>query len=128
MLVDRDWQTIAGRWFTGAYDELGLDVTLDRIGREPIVTGSTGVASTRGDRPGVRMFGANLPTSVTPADVDFGRGVTVTRVAERDRPTCSTVEVDVAADAPIGARDVFVTGARSRGRASRCTTRSTTSR
>ena len=26
MFVDRDWRTIEGRWFTGGYDEIGLDV------------------------------------------------------------------------------------------------------
>ena len=32
MFVDRDWRQIEGRWFTGGYDEVGLDVRLDRIG------------------------------------------------------------------------------------------------
>ena len=32
MTVDRDWQTISGRWCTGGYDELGPDVTLRRLG------------------------------------------------------------------------------------------------
>ena len=29
MFVERDWKTMSGRWFTGAYDEIGIDVKLD---------------------------------------------------------------------------------------------------
>ncbi len=31
MFVDRDWRTMEGRWFTGGYDELGIDVRLERL-------------------------------------------------------------------------------------------------
>ena len=34
MFVDRDWRQIEGRWFTGGYDEVGLDVRLDRVGAD----------------------------------------------------------------------------------------------
>ena len=34
MFVDRDWRTIEGRWFTGGYDEIGIDVKLERVGSE----------------------------------------------------------------------------------------------
>ena len=40
MFVDRDWRTIEGRWFTGGYDELGLDVRLERVGGEMRVLGT----------------------------------------------------------------------------------------
>ena len=30
MSVDREWRTMEGRWFTGAYDEIGMDVTLTK--------------------------------------------------------------------------------------------------
>src|SRR5688572_17225133 len=46
MFVDRDWQSMTGRWFMGAYDEVGIDVTLTRIAQQPRVTGL--------DRPSVR--------------------------------------------------------------------------
>ena len=39
MFVERDWQQMWGRWFTGAYDEKGLDITLRRAGNDPIVLG-----------------------------------------------------------------------------------------
>ena len=114
MLVERDWQSIAGRWFTGDYDEIGLDVTLRRIGREPIITGldRPGLSRTAGQQ--VRIFGENLPPTLAASDVDLGRGVTVSRVAVT-APGMVTVDVNVAADAPIGARDLFVAGALSKG-------------
>jgi quinohemoprotein amine dehydrogenase len=114
MLVERDWQSITGRWFTGDYDELGLDVTLKRIGREPIVTGLDRPSLRRTAGQQLRMFGFNLPATIAPADIDLGRGVTVTRVAATG-PDILTVDVDVAADAPIGVRDLFVSGALTRG-------------
>ena len=42
MFVDRNLRTMHGRWFTGAYDEDGLDITLERIGGQPVVAGDGG--------------------------------------------------------------------------------------
>jgi len=39
LFVDRDWRHARGRWFTGAYDELGVDVRLERVGGDPILLG-----------------------------------------------------------------------------------------
>ena len=115
MTVDRDWRTLSGRWFTGGYDELGVDVELTRVGREPVVSGLDRASlKTSSSGQTVRVYGANLPAAVAPRDVDFGRGVTVTRV-ESASPTVLSVVVDVAADAPIGARDVVVAGVVLRG-------------
>jgi len=114
MTLDRDWRTLSGRWFTGGYDELGVDVELTRIGREPVVLGvdrSSLKTSSSGEV--IRVYGANLPASVAPRDIDFGRGVSVTRI-ESSSPTTIAAVVDVAADAPIGWRDVVVAGVVSR--------------
>lgn len=111
MLVERDWKQISGRWFTGAYDETGMDVTLSRIGNDPVVLGVAPIALLAGaSAQTVRIHGANLPASLRPADVDFGRGVRVTRVVAA-APDAASVEVDVAQDAEVGTRDVFVAGA-----------------
>jgi quinohemoprotein amine dehydrogenase len=111
MAVERDWQTIAGRWFRGSYDELGLDVTLTRIGREPIVAGLDRASARRGSTAQtVRIYGANFPAALTPRDIDFGPGVSVTRVVETT-PGVITAEIGVAADAVVGARDLFLAGA-----------------
>jgi quinohemoprotein amine dehydrogenase len=115
MFVERDWQAIAGRWFTGAYDEFGIDVTLTRIGQAPLITGLDRASLKRAAAgQQLRIFGQNLPATLAAADVDLGRGVTVTR-ASATAPGVVTIDVDVASDAPIGPRDVFVAGALARG-------------
>ena len=113
MSVDRDWQSIAGRWFSGSYDEMGADVQLTRIGRNPVMLGVEPRAVVRGATAEVRIFGANLPNTATPRDLDFGQGLTVTRVVNAT-PGIITAEVAAQADASIGSRDVFVTGASER--------------
>ncbi len=110
MEVERNWQSMSGRWFTGDYEELGPDVTLTRIGREAVVAGLDRPSARRGGAAQtVRIFGANFPSAIAPRDVDFGRGVTVTRVVNAT-PATITVELDVARDAAVGARDLFVAG------------------
>jgi quinohemoprotein amine dehydrogenase len=111
MFVERDRQKIAGRWFTGGYDEIGLDVTLTRVGADPIVLGLAPIALKAGTAgQSLRLFGANLPAGLQPGDVDLGPGVRVTRVTS-STATGATLEVDVDKDAAIGTRDVFVAGA-----------------
>jgi quinohemoprotein amine dehydrogenase len=111
MLIDRDWQHMEGRWFTGGYDELGLDIKLDRVGGEARVLGTDRTALKQGaSGQELKIYGANLSPSLRPADVDLGQGITVTRVVSAT-PDLATVTVDVAAAAPIGMRDLFVGGA-----------------
>lgn len=109
MLLDRNQRELAGRWFTGGYDEIGMDVTLTRLGGDPVVLGM--------DRPGlqtgvtreVQIHGANFPSQIAPAAIDFGRGVTVKRVVSAS-PALLKVEVAAAKDAMAGPRDVAVAG------------------
>ncbi|HJO04455.1 MAG TPA: quinohemoprotein amine dehydrogenase subunit alpha [Acidobacteriota bacterium] len=107
MFVERDWRTMAGRWFTGAYNEIGIDVTLHRAD-VPLIAGvypealrSDGLVNE------LTIFGANLPADVTAADIDLGPGIEVTEVREASD---SAIRVLAAAadDAAIGKRDVFV--------------------
>lgn len=116
MLIDRGMREMTGRWFNGAYNETGMDVTLTRIGRDPVVLGLADRGLRAGQRTEVRIFGANLPTPLQPAAIDLGRGVTVVRVV-RSAADSAAVEVDVAADAAAGARDVFVAGVAAPGAA-----------
>ncbi len=110
MWVDRDWQSIGGRWFWGEHDEFGIDVQLRRQGRETVVAGIDRPSLKRGSSTQtVRVFGANFTSGLTPRDIDFGSGVTVARVVSA-APDLLTVEVSVAADAPVGFRDLFVAG------------------
>ncbi len=107
MFVERDWRTIEGRWFTGAYDEIGIDVTLHRADI-PLIAGVYPQAL-RNDAAAreVTIFGANLPSGLTAADVDLGPGVEVDRLLEAS-DTVIRVLATAAADAAIGIRDVFV--------------------
>lgn len=111
MSVARDRRTMTGRWFTGAYHETGLDVTLVRIGTEPVILGtSTRALQTSSRARTVEIFGANLPTSLTSDALGLGQGITVDRIV-RSTPTAVTAEVSVAADATLGPRDIVLAGA-----------------
>ncbi len=112
LFVEPGWKEITGRWFKGAYDEFGMDVTMTRLGGSaPIVA----AVAPRGLRTGaanqaITILGAHLPLTLRASDVDFGPGVHVERVARSWGDSISlTVRVDSAAK--IGARDLFVAGA-----------------
>ncbi|HEX9755468.1 MAG TPA: quinohemoprotein amine dehydrogenase subunit alpha [Gemmatimonadales bacterium] len=110
MFVERDWSEVSGRWFTGGYDEVGLDVTLRRLGRDPIVTGVEPRAlRTGGSSQEVRVYGANFPASPADAAIDLGPGIRVTGVSGAT-PDQLTLQVRVDSSAKIGRRDVFVVG------------------
>jgi quinohemoprotein amine dehydrogenase len=86
MFVDQEWQQAAGRWFTGAYGELGIDVRLRRIGTDPILLGAGQPMMTIGGGPqDVHLYGANLPSKVPPGDLSFGAGITVDRITTPGR-------------------------------------------
>jgi quinohemoprotein amine dehydrogenase len=110
MFVERDWTQMWGRWFTGAYDETGIDVKLTRLTTTPTLLGASVTAVKTGSTgQNVRIFGANLPSSLRPEDIGLGQGVKVTRIASA-RPEELSIDVDVAASAPIGVRDLVVAG------------------
>jgi quinohemoprotein amine dehydrogenase len=108
MMLSRDGNSMMGRWFWGGYQELGIDAHLTRVGSQPVVLG-TDLYSMQSPSTGkqLRIFGANLPATLKPGDVDLGAGVTVTRVV-KTTPTVATVEVAVAKDQPSGIRNVSV--------------------
>ena len=110
MSVERDWQTMSGRWFAGGYDERGIDVTLRRASGQPIVLG-VNRSAVRAGAPSeqIRVFAAGLPASLTPKDLDFGPGVTVASVAPG--PGAIDVTLNVAKDAAVGPRDIVIAGA-----------------
>ena len=111
MFVDRDWRQIEGRWFTGGYDEIGLDVRLDRVNADPRVLGTDRTALKQGATgQELKIYGANFPAGLGPADIDLGPGLTVTRIVSVT-PDVATAAIDVAVTAALGARDLFVAGA-----------------
>jgi quinohemoprotein amine dehydrogenase len=106
MWVSPDQSTAEGRWFWGEYQEFGFDVKLQRPSADPTVIGvdrtllKTGSQGTR-----VRLIAESLPAQIAPADLDFGTGVTVKRIVSHT-PNEIVAEVDVAADAVPGKRDI----------------------
>lgn len=116
MFVEPGWQFMNGRWFTGAYDELGMDVKLTRVTTNPVISGIAPRAlRTRGTHD-VTIFGVNFPRAVDADAVDFGPGVHVTRVV-RATPDSVTVQIRVDSTARAGVRDLFVAGASLQGAA-----------
>jgi len=110
LFIERDWKNMWGRWYTGSYDETGIDAKLVRLTTEPIVYGTNVTAlKTPSTATAIKIYGANLSTTVKAEDIGLGQGVKVARVVSA-RPDELAVEVDVAASAPIGLRDVSVAG------------------
>lgn len=111
LAIDRTWREMTGRWFTGAHDEIGIDVKLTRVGNDPVVLGTSVTALRTGTTArSVKIFGNNLPATVTTADISVGQGVTVTRVASAQSDEI-VVDLEVATTAPVGRRAVSVAGA-----------------
>ncbi|MGP0071653.1 MAG: quinohemoprotein amine dehydrogenase subunit alpha [Bryobacteraceae bacterium] len=106
MWVSPDQNTAEGRWFWGEYQEFGFDVKMQRASLDPTLLGNdvmmlkTGSQSTE-----IRLIGESLPAQVTASDLDFGTGVTVKRIVSHT-PAEIVAEVDVAADAVPGKRDI----------------------
>jgi quinohemoprotein amine dehydrogenase len=108
--IERNGQQITGRWFTGAYDETGIDITLRRVASDPLVTGTdVSALKTSTSNQRVRIYGANFPATVQPADIDFGQGVRVSRVVSTS-PDMLAVDVNVTGGARLGPRDLTVGG------------------
>jgi len=108
MWISPDQSQGEGRWFWGQYQEFGFDVKMQRAGadaalmaidRKALKTGSQGVH--------VRLVGDNLPSQLTAADLDFGSGVTVTKIVSHTSGEV-VAEVSIAANAIPGKRDVAV--------------------
>jgi quinohemoprotein amine dehydrogenase len=110
MFIERTGGEMWGRWFTGAYDETGIDVTLKRIGSDPLITGTSAPSIKAGGKAvSLHIYGENLPTTLTPALVGLGSGVTVSKVVSAT-PRDLAVELEVAATATTGPRDLTVAG------------------
>ncbi len=101
-----DQSTAEGRWFWGQYQEFGFDVKMRRASSGPtllLVDRSSLKTGSEANR--VRLIGDRIPARVTPADLDFGPGVSVRRIVS-STPREVIAEVDVAPDAQLGKRDV----------------------
>jgi quinohemoprotein amine dehydrogenase len=106
MWISPDQSWAEGRWFWGEYQEFGFDVKLQRPSADPTLIGADRTLLKTGSQGArVRLLAESLPAQVAPADLDFGTGVTVKRIVSHT-PTEIVAEVDVAADAVPGKRDI----------------------
>jgi quinohemoprotein amine dehydrogenase len=105
-----DQASAEGRWFWGQYQEFGFDVKMRRASPDPtllLLDRSSLKIGSQANR--VRLIGDGLPAHVSPADLDFGPGVTVRHIVS-STPREVVAEVDVAADARLGKHDVALLG------------------
>ena len=107
MMVSRDGNSMDGRFFWSSFGELGIDVHLTRLSSEPVVLGTDISALQSPSKATVKIYGMNLAVGLKPADIDLGKGITVSKVVSAT-PTMATVEVDVAKGLPVGMRDLAV--------------------
>jgi quinohemoprotein amine dehydrogenase len=102
-----DQSKAEGRWFWGEYQEFGVDVTLQRVSAEPLISTLDHSSLKIGTKAAkIRFLGENFPAQVALDDFDLGSGVKVTKVISH-KANEIVVEVEVAADAMSGKRDVF---------------------
>ena len=106
MWFSPDESQAEGRWFWGLYQEFGMDVKLRRASSDPTLMGTDRTALKAGSQGNqVRLVGDNFPAQVNATDLDFGSGVKVRRIVSHDSSQV-VAEVDVAADAVPGKRDI----------------------
>jgi quinohemoprotein amine dehydrogenase len=111
MFVEPGWEEMSGRWFTGGYEEIGMDVSLKKLSANTVIAGVAPRVLKVGARDqDITIFGANLPKTLEARAVDFGPGVTVERVV-RATADSVTVRVNVDSAASIGKRDLYAAGA-----------------
>lgn len=115
LLIGQNQSTAAGRWFWGQYQEFGFDVKIQRVAPHLALIGVDPPALKTGSRAGrVRVTGDNFPAQIALADLNFGPGVTVRRIVS-SAPSEVVAELEVAADAPLGKRDVVFRDSSLRG-------------
>jgi quinohemoprotein amine dehydrogenase len=106
MFVSPDQLSAQGRWFSGQYQELGIDVKLLRASSDTVLVGVDRLSLKTGSKGvRVRVIGDNLPEQIAASDLDFGSGVTVDNIVSHT-PTEVVAEVSVTPGAVCGRRDI----------------------
>lgn len=110
LLLDQQWQSFKGRLFTGNYDEIGVDVTLERDdGRPHIVALLNGAIEVpregQQSKPQLVDVIANTAFPKPPTVDDFfvGQGLTITKV-ERMHDRQARLTITAAAGTALGSR------------------------
>ena len=112
LLLSADGRELSGRMFRGRFGEDGLDVTLTRLaGDEAVASAVWPPAARQGAAvSGIRILGAGFDADIA-ASLDFGSGVSVAG-AERISDGEIVLDLEIAADAAPGYRDVALGGVR----------------
>lgn len=106
LLLDERWDTLKGRFFTGDYDEFGIDVSLHRRRGAPRVLAiARPFVTVPAESQPLDVHGESFPESVAASDFQLGLGVTVARV-ERVSSEHVRLFVDVAPGTPCGSREL----------------------
>lgn len=111
MSIEPGWQEMSGRWFTGDYDEFGVDVNLTRVSGGPMLGGvSQQALRTNTKNQDLTIFGSNFPAKLLATAIDLGPGI---KVAKLVKATADSImlKIDVDSTAAVGMRDLFVAGA-----------------
>lgn len=104
LLLDENWQTFTGRVFQGQYDEIGMDITLDRdVGRTRIVSLGNASVPVPTLAHNVDVYGENFAATIQVSDFFIGQGLTVTAV-ERKSARHLVVTVSSEAGTKLGTR------------------------
>src|SRR5271165_2354794 len=108
MALSKDQNEFKGRWFWGAYQEFGMDVTMRRATSAPMITGVDQASLKAGASDAtMRIYGDAFPANLTAGDVDLGPGVKVNKIVDQ-QPDVITVSASVNPDATPGSRRVGV--------------------
>jgi len=102
-----DQKSAEGRWYWGAYQEFGFDVKLTRVAGPTLAAVAPYALKAGSKDVALHLYGANLPTDVTPQQIQLGAGVTPRKIVSVARNEL-VVLVDVDAKAKPGLRDVAV--------------------
>jgi quinohemoprotein amine dehydrogenase len=111
MALSKDQNEFKGRWFWGAYQEFGMDVTMRRATSAPMITGVDQASLKAGASDAtMRIYGDAFPPNLTSSDVDLGPGVKVNKIVDQ-QPGVVMVSATVSPDATPGSRMVGVKSA-----------------
>lgn len=107
--ASEDGSVVRGRRLLTSIGDLGMEETLYRVGDGARLLAVMPTALKSGTTQRVKLFGTQLPTTVTASAITFGAGLTVRSLA-RSRDDTILAEVVAAKDAPSGPRRVKIDG------------------